>query len=265
VYSIIASHESQTLKIRMTTLEEFSRQIEALLPYAAPVLVYPRTYSGFGSWITGGTALLVRTETNRFLITADHFVTRIDELRESSDIVVLLARTNAPLIDITQWTTLGRDNFTDICTIQIPRDFEAGEINKYLFELDLTQSTRATVGDQALILGFPAAHREAIGNRINTRVLPIMDYVTDVGVRRFTIADENSQRKILINPHNLTFPEHLGGMSGSPVFRITESASPALMGIFCQGSDGLRGAYFCSHLNFLLPDGSLDSNALPPR
>lgn len=247
------------------TPEEFRRQIESLLPYVAPVLVYPRINSGFDGWRTGGTALLVQTETNRFLITADHFVARIDELRESSDIVVLLGGTDAPPIDITLWTTLARDNFTDICTIQMPHDFEAGEINKYLFELDLAQSTRAAVGDQALILGFPASHRRASSNRINTRVLPIMDYVTDVGVRRFTIADENNQREILINPDNLSFPDHLGGMSGSPVFRIAESASPALMGMFCEGGDGLRGAYFCSHVNFLLPDGSLDINALPPR
>jgi hypothetical protein len=247
------------------TPEEFRRQIESLLPYVAPVLVYPRINSGFDGWRTGGTALLVQTETNRFLITADHVVAKIDELRESSDIVVLLGGTDAPPIDITLWTTLARDSVTDICTIQMPHDFEAGEINKHFFELDLAQSTRAAVGDQALILGFPASHRRASGNRINTRVLPIMDYVTDVSVRRFTIADENDQREILINPDNLSFPDHLGGMSGSPVFRIAESASPALMGTFCEGGDGLRGAYFCSHVNFLLPDGGLDANALPPR
>jgi hypothetical protein len=244
---------------------EFRRKIESLLPYVAPVLVHPRISRGFEGWITGGTTLLVRTETNRFLITADHFVTKIDELREESDIVVLLGGTDAPPIDITLWTTIARDSFTDICTIQMPHDFEAAGINKYIFELDLTQSTRAAVGDQALILGFPMSHRHTSGNKINTRVLPIMDYVTDVGARRFTIADENNQREILINPDNLSFPDHLGGMSGSPVFRIAESDSPALMGMFCESGKGLRGPYFCSHVNFLLSDGSFDINAVPPR
>jgi hypothetical protein len=80
-------------------IEEFRRQIESLLPYVAPVLVYPRIDPGFDGWITGGTTLLFRTETNRFLITADHVVTRIDELRERSDIVVLLGGINAPPIE----------------------------------------------------------------------------------------------------------------------------------------------------------------------
>lgn len=245
--------------------EEFRRQIESLLPYVAPVLVYPRIDPGFDGWITGGTAVIVRTETNSFLITADHVVTKIDELRERSDIVVLLGGVNAGLIDITLWPTLARDSLTDICTIHVPQDFEAGELNKDFFELDLALPTKAAVGDLALILGFPAGHRCVSGNKINARVLPIGDYVTDVGVRRFTIADENARREILINPDNLSFPDHLGGMSGSPVFRIAESTSPALMGIFSEGGDGLRGAYFCSHVHFLLPDGNFDIRALPPR
>jgi hypothetical protein len=261
----------QALGIRMIhrTPEEVRRQIEflvpSLLPYVAPVLVYPRVGPGIDGWITGGTVLLARTETNRFLITADHVVVKIDELRKRSDVIVLLGGIDAPPIDITLWPTLTQDNFTDVCTIQVPRDFEAGELNKDFFELDVVLSTRAAVGDQALILGFPAAHRCASGNKINARVLPILDYVTDVGARRFTIADENDQREILINPDNLSFPDHLGGMSGSPVFRIAEASSPTLMGIFSEGGDGLRGAYFCSHANFLLPDGNLDANALPPR
>jgi len=196
------------------------------------------------------------------LITADHLVARIDESRESSDIVVLLGATDAPLVDITDWTILARDSFTHIYTIQIPPEFEAGEINKYLFELDLAHRRWLLL---VIKRSSSAAHRGAIGNRINTRVLPIMDYVTNVSVRRFTIADENIQRAILFNPDNLSFPDHLCGMSGSPVFRIGESGSPVLMGMFCEGGNGLRGPYFCSHVNLLLPDGSLDINALPPR
>ena len=245
--------------------EEFKRQIESLLPFVAPVLVYPTIDPGFDGWITGSTTLLARTKTNRFLITADHVVARIDELREGSDIVVLLGGVNAGLIDITLWPTLARDSLTDICTIQVPQDFEAGELNKDFFELDLALAHKGCVGDLALILGFPAGHRCASGNKINARVLPIRDYVTDVGTRRFTIADENNRREILINPDNLSFPDHHGGMSGAPVFRIAESTSPTLIGILSESSDALREAYFCSHASFLLPDGTFDIRALPPR
>ncbi len=175
--------------------EEFRRQIESLLPYAAPVLVYPRINPRIDGWITGGTALLARTDTNRFLITADHFVSKINELRERSDIVVLLGGTDALPIDITRWTIIASDSFTDVCTIQMPQAFEANELNKCCFELDLAQSIRAAVGEQALILGFPASHRCASDNKINARVLPIMDYVTDVGVRRFTTRAKDKLRE----------------------------------------------------------------------
>ena len=73
------------------------------------------------------------------------------------------------------------------------------------------------------------------------------------------------QREILINPDNLDFPTHLGGMSGSPVFKVRGNAYPEFLGVFSEGSDGIRGAYFCSHAQFLLPDGKLDFTRIPPR
>ncbi len=264
-------HQSQTLDIRMTdrTPEEVRRQIEflvpSLLPYVAPVLVYPRVGRGIDGWITGGTVLLARTKHQRFLVTADHFVTEIDKLSQSSDVVVLLGVPGTSLTDITLWPIIARDDHVDICTIQIPQEAECEGLGEHCFKLDLCQSTRARVGDNALILGFPKLHREASEGRINTRVLPILDYVTDVGDRRFTIADENARREVLINPHNLSFPDHVGGMSGAPVFRVSESAPPSFIGVLSESGDGLRGAYFCAHADFILPDGSLDHMALPPR
>ena len=115
-----------------------------------------------------------------------------------------------------------------------------------------------------IIVGYPAAHRAASGVTINTRCLPIQDFVTDVGPRRFTVADEQQTREVAINPDGLSFPEHVGGMSGSPVFKIQDSEKPMLLGVFSEGSDGLRGTYFCSHTHFLTPDGHIDHSRLPP-
>ena len=240
-------------------------QIEGLLPFVAPVLVYPLAEPGVENWITGGTALLASTKQNRFLITADHFVHEIDTLRTRGEIVVLLGGTSSAPIDISHWPILARDDFVDICTIQVPPEFEAGELNKSFFALNRWPPTLAKKGDQAIILGFPAAHRRGHEKTINTRVLPVSDFVTDVGPRRFTIADENDEREILINPDNLAFPTHLGGMSGSPVFRTADNTCPEFLGVFLEGSDGLRGAYFCSHAQFLLSNGQLDLSRIPPR
>ena len=239
--------------------------IERLLPFVAPVLVYPLEDSGVENWITGGSAILVSTEQNRFLITADHIVRKIDTLRTQREIVVLLGGTSTAPIDISNWPTLAHDDFVDICTIQVPPEFEAEELKKTFFVLDRWPPTQAEKGDHVLIMGYPAAHRQGYERTINARILPICDFVTDVGPRRFTIADENEEREILINPDSLAFPTHLGGMSGSPVFRVLDNTIPDFVGVFSQGSDGFRGAYFCSHAHFLLPSGQLDFTRIPPR
>lgn len=168
------------------------------------------------------------------MVTADHFVTEIDKLRQSSDVVVLLGVPGTSLTDITLWSIIARDDHVDICTIQIPQEAECEGLDEHCFKLDLCQSTRARVGDNALIMGFPKLHREASEGRLNARVLPILDYVTDVGDRRFTIADENARREVLINPHNLSFPDHVGGMSGAPVFRVSKSDPPSLIGVLSE-------------------------------
>lgn len=247
-------------------IEKFKNRIELLLPYVAPILVYPRINTGFSDWITGGSALIAQTVSSRFLITADHFLAKIDQLHQKSGALALLAISGASLIDITKWPVIVRDDYVDLCTIQVPDESESTALEGHYFLLDLLQAPRASIGDQALILGFPQLHRGVSGeNRINTRVLPIVDHVTDVADRRFTIADEKNGREISINPHNLSFPDHVGGMSGAPVFRISEASSAILIGILSEAGDGLHGAYFCSHAKYLLPDGTLDVNGLPPR
>jgi hypothetical protein len=235
--------------------EEVRRQIEflvpSLLPYVAPILVYPRVGPGTGSWITGGTVLLARTNQNRFLVTADHFITEINKLNQGADVVVLLGVPGSSFTDITLWPVIARDDYVDICTIQIPQEAECEWLEEHYFDLDFTQSAKARIGDKALIMGFPKLHREASEGRINTRVLPILDYVTDVGDRRFTIADENARREVVRNPDGLSFPDHLGGMSGAAVFRISELTPPSLVGILSECGDGLRAPFFCSHATFL--------------
>jgi hypothetical protein len=229
--------------------------IERLLPFVAPVLVYPLEDSGVENWIpAGGSAILVSTDQNRFLITADHIVCKIDALRTQREIVVLLGGTSTAPIDISNWPTLAHDDFVDICTIQVPPEFEAEELRKTFFVLDRWPPTQAEKGDQVIIMGYPAAHRQGYERTINTRILPIC-----------TIADENEGRTTPINPDSLAFPTHLGGMSGSPVFKVSDKTIPDFVGIFSEGSDGFRGAYFCSHAHFLLPSGHLDFTRIPPR
>jgi hypothetical protein len=239
-------------------------QIESLLPFVASLLAYPWSDPPIDGWLTGGTALFVCSHSGQFLVTADHVVREIEQLRENQRVALLLGGVGAPPEEISDWEVIDRDSLLDVCTLKIPDRFSLTDINKQHFQVRSWPIPIAAVGDRAIIVGYPAAHRTAHANTINARCLPIQDFVTDVGPRRFTIADELETREVVVNPDAMTFPPHLGGMSGSPVFRVHDGDKPALLGFFSEGSDGMRGAYFCSHAHFLKPDGSIDRSRLPP-
>lgn len=247
------------------TAELIRPQIERLLPFVAPILVYPRIQCETSQWITGGSTVFISTPNNRFLITAEHVLREIEQQKKMREVVVLVGGTSTEPIDITDWPILARDDFLDVCTIQVPPEFDSLELNKQFFHISNWPPVEAAIGNEMLIMGYPAAHRVGYDQTINARFLPVCDYVTDVGPRRFTIADENNEREILINPENLEFPNHLGGMSGAPVFKLVNETDPEFLGIFTEGSDGLRGAYFCTHAYFLLSNGKLDAARIPPR
>lgn len=209
--------------------------------------------------------MLALTPENRFLITADHVVREIDSLRKPHALVVLLGGVGAPPVDISSWGVIDRCPNVDICTIQIPPEFDPIVLNKAFFSLSNWPLPSAIVGDRVLIVVYPAAHRQVTHSTINTRALLVGDYVTDVGPRRFTVADEHDGREVLINLQNLSFPLHLGGMSGAPAFGLNDPAKPQLLGVFSEGTDGLRGAYLCAHAQFLLPSGEVDGTRVPPR
>jgi len=244
--------------------ESLRREIEALLPFVASLLAYPLTATRVEEYVTGGSVLLARSETHRFLVTADHVIREIDALRAKSQIVVLLGGVGAAPIDISDWPVIDRNQLLDICTLGVPETFAPSEINKQFFQLKYWPPRLAKVSDRIIIVGYPAAHRSSHETTLNTRCLPIQDFVTDVGPRRFTVADELGTREIVINPERLEFPEHVGGMSGSPAFRVDGTDAPELLGVFSEGSDGLRGAYFCAHVNFLNADGKFEQSRLPP-
>ena len=166
---------------------------------------------------------------------------------------------------MSDWKILDRDASIDICVFEIPNDANLERLNKKKFELQTWPHTRAALRDNALIIGYPAEHRSGSSNEIHVRITPINDFVTDVGPRRFTIADEQDEREVLLNPEGFSVPAHFGGMSGSPVFRMLTDAKPEFIGVFSEGGDGLRAAFFCAHADFILPTGKLDFGRIPPR
>jgi hypothetical protein len=238
--------------------------IDAMSLHAVPLLVYPRDEPKTDGWLTGGTGVLIQTPITRFIVTANHVVVEMEALRTLHPTVVLLGGTRAPPLDISDWKVVDRNKDIDICIIEVPDSFEPRDINKSFYSADFTTSRVAAEDDEALILGFPRAHRTASGSVINARMLPIIDFVTSVSETRFVVADPESEREVLENPSGLDVPEHMGGASGAPVFRLSLDGPCELIGIFTGGSDGLHGAYFCTHVRFLANNGRVDLLQLPP-
>lgn len=239
--------------------------IEAMSRHAVPLLLYPREEAEIDGWLTGGTGVLVQTPISRFIVTANHVIAEIEALRVGRPTVTLLGGTNAPPLDISDWNVVDRNARLDICIIQVPDSFEPRDIGKSFYSADFTASPTAAREDEALIIGFPRAHRMASGSVINTRVMPIIDFVKSVSETRFVVADPENEREILENPSGLDVPEHMGGASGAPVFKFRLDNPNELIGIFTGGSDGLHGAYLCTHVRFLANDGTIDLLQLPPH
>lgn len=236
-----------------------------LSPFTAPILVYRQGETNAANWLTGGTAFLARTDQNQFLVTAEHVMAEIDNLRTQYPITVFLGGNGCAPANISEWGILDRDSYVDICTVQIPHGFDPITLNKRFFDLEDWPHQRARVQDIAMILGYPAEHRGGSDNSIDIRQTPISDFVSDVGPRRFTMADQNEEREVLLNPEGFSVPSCFGGMSGSPIFRMIEDARPEFIGVFSEGSGGLRGTFFGAHADFIATDGRLDQSRIPPR
>ncbi len=244
--------------------EVMLRNVQMLSPFIAPILVYRQGEANAANWLTGGTAFIARTDRNRFLVTAEHVIAEIDHLRLQYPITIYLGGNECRPFDISDWNILGRDDYVDICTLQIPEEFDPVLLNKKYFDLNDWPHPRAQMQDLAFIIGYPAEHRTGVINSISIRISPIMDFVTDVGPRRFTIADEKEEREVMLITDDFHDLNCLGGMSGSPIFRMIEDARPEFIGLFSEGGDGIR-ALFGAHADFISADGHLDYGRLPPR
>jgi hypothetical protein len=249
----------------MTPSEVMLHNAEMLRVFISPILVYKRGETNAAKWLTGGTILFARHGLYRFLVTAEHIFSEIEKLRNGEEIVIMLGGIGCEPVDITRWKYIDRDDFVDICTVEVPNDFNASCLNKEFFDLLEWPHPRGAPKESAMIIGYPSAHRSVTERSVEAKIIPICDFVTDAGPRRFTVADECDERELLLDLAQLGVPAHFGGMSGSPVFRLVENARPDFIGVFTGGSDGMRGAFFCSHSDFILPSGLLDWGRIPPR
>lgn len=240
------------------------KNTEALSQFIAPLVVYKNDELDPKSILTGGTVFFAQTSINRFLITAYHVFEEINRIRETQEINIFLSGPSIHPFNIRDWELIDSNRDIDICTLQVPENFQAQIIKKSFFPLNGWPHPRARIGDKVMIVGFPSLHRTIQDFNISFRITPINDFVTDVGPRRFTMADETDERQEILNSENLGIPEHFGGMSGSPAFRLIENKAPEFIGVFSEGSSGLRGTFFNAHADFICENGTFNNSMIPP-
>jgi hypothetical protein len=149
-------------------------------------------------------------------------------------------------------------------------EFEPKEIpvphNKSWFRIFDWPIPRIEKGDHIVSLGFPGAWRRAAGIECVFRRVAIPFAVTDVSKYSIAAFSDGKNDQVLND-----MKDSLGGISGSPAFRLNEKRELCLVGFAKAGPeetdspnrkyqsspDSPLPAVFFTHASFLQPDGSL--------
>lgn len=241
---------------------------EMVMPIVLPILVYRAGAASAREWVTGGTGFLVRTEANLFMVTANHVYEEAEAARAESPIFIFTGGNGTGVVDITHWPILGRSADIDVCTIQVPHEFNFRSIGKRPHAPRTWPPRRAEAGESTFILGFPAEHRGGAETAIMNTAMPISDFVTDVGPYKFTIADENNERTSAIIGVEMPEIVNFGGMSGSPILAHRDDGWMEAVGVFIEGGglvDGRHAPFFGAHTDFINADGTIAHDRIPPR
>jgi hypothetical protein len=237
-------------------------------PVVIPILFYGNIDDP-SKWLSGGTGFLVKTTENRFIITAEHVIDDRDKLiKKHGNVITITGGHGKTMVDISKWQVIGRNNEIDICTLQVPDSFDPARINKKFCQPRLWPTQRVVLGEKAFTVGYPRQHRRAEEKMIIGSLLPISDFVTDVGPRRFTIADENDERILKKYTENLDDIEQFGGMSGAPIFVHRNNGWLDPVGILIEGGgiiDSIRAPLRCAHLDFIDIAGAIRTDMIPPQ
>ncbi len=162
-----------------------------------------------------GTAVLLRTDTARFLLTARHVV----EGYRGKLVAALGAPNGQNPTDITHWRIIDESRALDVATIEVPRGFDERSIGKVSLRATIPLA-RAQQGDSVAFFGFPGLHRrhETEPRGVRLALDGFSDFVVSASERGFVIADERGERQVFEYVEGLPPLGPTGGVSGAGVF-----------------------------------------------
>lgn len=226
-----------------------------ITPVVVPILHYAATAKCASDWTSGGTGLLVNTGEMNLLITAAHVMEGDFGNFGSGEIVTLIGGEGFEPVNISTWNVIARCNSLDICTIEVPDEFNPETIGKRFCKPRNWPCQRVTRAEEAFFIGYPRAHRSGDSTDIVCGATLISEFVASVSGDRFVLVNEDAPRHVeLLNGYTI-IPEHFGGMSGAPVFVHRDDGWLEPVGLFVEGN-GKDSPYLCAYLDNVLPNGS---------
>lgn len=215
------------------------------------------------------TASFVDTGKARLLITNAHVVHAFDQKSAEDPSLLMVVGgggTSGCLVIERTWMKdiYPKDDLkVDLAVFEVPEKSEVSTFGKRFYRSDSWPPPRISVGDFAVICGFPGEHRREESETVRVSIDVIADPVSSVGDVSFTLADERRERALVkLNPE-LNELGGFGGMSGSAVFHFSQDGAHRLAGFLHETHEGLNAQIRAVHADFVREDGSLNYSLLP--
>ncbi|HDS1787612.1 serine protease [Pseudomonas putida] len=220
-----------------------------VIEHIVTIVHYSVTASGANEWVNGGTGWLFEAGPKRWLITAAHVV---EGYLSSSggDYKSFIGGHECEMLEISSWKVDAIDYELDYCLVEVAADFDPASINKSFYSPHEWPLERAVRGDDTFIVGFPGKLRKGDKDFVHAAVAYLSDFVASTTDTRLTIVNEDEPRVDIPILDGITTPEHFGGMSGAPVWKIHKDGWVKPVGIFVQGG-GADSPYFATHIDLL--------------
>jgi hypothetical protein len=118
-------------------------------------------------------------------------------------------------------------------------------------------------GDWIIVYGFPGLQRVPNIDSISFYSVVFSGPVSSISDRQFVLAAEDGPRLLEQTANNVPCLGNLGGMSGSPAFKLAPDGL-SLVGIVYEAQDGRNATILCWRVDYINAKGVFDRGRLPP-
>ena len=243
---------------------------EELLGYCGPIFIAPAINSYPGQMIGNGTYALVDTGQKRLLVTCchvwDEYLQQHDANGETILAVTLGEGDSIVAFKDPERQLIAADRDLDLAVFEFEPEGIRVRHRKDWFKISHWPIPKVEKGECIVTMGFPGASRRTAGTECRFGCVAIPVVITDVTDRSIAIFYVDENQEVLNDMQN-----SLGGVSGSPAYRLSDDGDLKIVGFTKGGSlesnapnrkyqaasgSPLSSAAFFTHASFLRQDGT---------